>query len=52
MHGPGQIGSIINVQRIDPHKNNTFLDKILSGIPGQEGVALEIPIRAPVNIPT
>jgi hypothetical protein len=51
MHGPAQVAGVINVQRVDADERHASVEKVLGGVFRQEGVALEILVRAPVRIP-
>ena len=51
MHGARRIAGVVDVRRVDANQNRARLHEVLRRVLGQERVAFEVAVRAPVGVP-
>src|SRR5690606_29006142 len=51
VHGARSAGDVVDVQGVDAHQRRAAVAQVNGGGLGQEGVAVEIGVRAPVGVP-
>ncbi len=51
MNRPSPIVRVIDVQRVDPNEEHTFLCKMCGRFTREEGMSLEVRVRAPQSGP-
>jgi hypothetical protein len=51
VYRPEPVTGVVDVQRIDTDEGHLLISQKASGVPGEKGMALQISVGPPVNVP-